>query len=249
MSQRLKAVRQKEKTGRQSMLRKIMGVFAALGVVAAMPVAAQQSAGPRVPLGARRYAGSRCAGAVQGVAHARDRAAQLAPRLSNAPKLARATLAAAQALRYDAVVSRSDKELIILRATQLARGDYQFGQHVRLAISCGITAEQIESLPRWRDSKLFSDRQRAVLAFADAMVSPEGVDDATFDAMKSVLQQPGNRRTDDERRLSTAPTRKSAARSASPRKETRRAAATGRASNWRSGHFVAADLHFSYGGG
>ena len=103
----------------------------------------------------------------------------------NAPKLARTSLAVAQALRYDAVVSRSDKELIILRATQLARGDYPFGQHVRLAISCGITAEQIESLPRWRDSKLFSDRQRAVLAFADAMASPDGVDDATFDAMKA----------------------------------------------------------------
>ena len=104
---------------------------------------------------------------------------------SNAPKLARATLAVAQALRYDAIVSRADKELIILRATQLARGDYQFGQHRRLAISCGITVEQIESLPRWRESKLFSDRQRAVLAFADAMASPDGVDDATFDAMKA----------------------------------------------------------------
>ena len=75
---------------------------------------------------------------------------------------------------------------IILRATQLARGDYQFGQHGRLAISCGITVEQIDSLPQWRDSKLFSDRHRAVLAFADAMASADGVDDATFDAMKGV---------------------------------------------------------------
>jgi len=103
----------------------------------------------------------------------------------NAPKLARSSLALAQALRHDAVVSRADKELIILRATQLARGDYPFGQHRRLAITCGITVEQIENLAGWRDSNLFSDRQRAVLAFADAIASPEGVDDATFDAMKT----------------------------------------------------------------
>jgi alkylhydroperoxidase family enzyme len=50
---------------------------------------------------------------------------------------------------------------------------------------CGISAAQIDSLAQWRDSKLFSDRQRAVLAFADGMVSATGVDDVTFEAMKS----------------------------------------------------------------
>lgn len=167
------------------MLRTIMGVFAALCVVAAMPVAAQQAAGPRVPL-VQDDTPDPDAQALFKELRARGTAPLNLHRVyGNAPKLARTSLAVAQALRYDAVVSRFDKELIILRATQLARGDYPFGQHVRLAISCGITAEQIESLPRWRDSKLFSDRQRAVLAFADAMVSPDGVDDATFDAMKA----------------------------------------------------------------
>ena len=167
------------------MLRTIMGAFAALCVVAAMPVAAQQAAGPRVPL-VQDDTPDPDAQALFKELRARGTAPLNLHRVyGNAPKLARTSLAVAQALRYDAVVSRSDKELIILRATQLARGDYPFGQHVRLAISCGITAEQIESLPRWRDSKLFSDRQRAVLAFADAMASPDGVDDATFDAMKA----------------------------------------------------------------
>jgi alkylhydroperoxidase family enzyme len=167
------------------MLRAMMGVFAALCVVAAMPVAAQQAGGPRVPL-VQDDTPDPDAQALFKELRARGTAPLNLHRVyGNAPKLARTSLAVAQALRYDAVVSRSDKELIILRATQLARGDYPFGQHVRLAISCGITAEQIESLPRWRDSKLFSDRQRAVLAFADAMVSPDGVDDATFDAMKA----------------------------------------------------------------
>ena len=136
------------------MLRTIMGAFAALCVVAAMPVAAQQAAGPRVPL-VQDDTPDPDAQALFKELRARGTAPLNLHRVyGNAPKLARTSLAAAQALRYDAVVSRSDKELIILRATQLARGDYPFGQHVRLAISCGITAEQIESLPRWRDSKL-----------------------------------------------------------------------------------------------
>jgi|SRR5262245_15550981 len=167
------------------MLRAVLSAIAAFGVVAAMPVAAQQPAGPRVPL-VQDDTSDPDAQALFKELRARGTSPLNLHRVySNAPKLARASLAVAQALRYDAIVSRADKELIILRATQLARGDYQFGQHVRLAISCGITAEQIESLPRWRESKLFSDRQRTVLAFADGMASPDGVDDATFDAMKA----------------------------------------------------------------
>jgi alkylhydroperoxidase family enzyme len=103
---------------------------------------------------------------------------------ANAPKLQRRSSALAQAIRADATVPRADRELIILRATQLMRGDYQFTQHRTMAMSCGITAAQIESLPRWRDSGLFSDRQRAVLAYADGMVGAEGVTDAVFEAMK-----------------------------------------------------------------
>jgi alkylhydroperoxidase family enzyme len=171
------------------MLRSILSVVAVVGVVAAMPVAAQQtakqSAGPRVP---RVQDDTKDPDAQALFKELRTRGTaplNLHRVYANAPKIARATLAVAQALRYDAVVSRADKELIILRATQLARGDYQFGQHRRLAISCGVTEEQIESLPKWRESKLFSDRQRAVLAFADAMASPDGVDDATFDAMRA----------------------------------------------------------------
>ena len=103
---------------------------------------------------------------------------------ANAPKLQHRSSALAQAIRNDATVPRADRELIILRATQLMRGDYQFTQHRTMALSCGITAAQIDSLPRWRESSLFNERQRAVLAYADGMVSPEGVTDAVFEAMK-----------------------------------------------------------------
>ena len=79
---------------------------------------------------------------------------------------------------------RADRELIILRAAQNMHGLYQYRQHVPMAISCGMTRAQIEALPRWRESELFSERQRAILAYADGMVSAQGVTDAVFEAMK-----------------------------------------------------------------
>ena len=167
------------------MTRAIMGIVAAIAVASAMPVAAQNTAGPRVPLVQNDSSDPEVQAAFKELRARGTEPLNLHRVYNNAPKLARASLAMAQALRDGAVVSRADRELIILRATQLARGDYQFGQHRRLAMSCGISAAQIESLPQWRHSNLFSDRQRAVLAYADAMASAEGVDDATFDAMKA----------------------------------------------------------------
>jgi len=104
--------------------------------------------------------------------------------IGNAPKVFRAYAQLAFALRADAVVARADRELIILRATQLAQGDYEFTQHKPMAMSCGMTPAQIDAIAQWRASKLFSERQRAVLAFADGMASAGGVDQATFDEMK-----------------------------------------------------------------
>ena len=104
--------------------------------------------------------------------------------VGNAPKIFKAYVDLALAIRAQAVVPRADRELIILRATQLAHGDYEFVQHTPMAITCGMTAAQIEAIAKWRESTLFSERQRAILAYADGMASAGGVDDATFDAMK-----------------------------------------------------------------
>jgi len=163
----------------------IKATVVALLIATALPVPAQQSGGPRVPLVQDDTTNPDARALFEELRARGTRPLNLHRVYGNAPKLARSSLAMAQALRHDAMVSRADKELIILRATQLARGDYPFGQHRRLAISCGITVEQIESLAQWRDSKLFNDRQRAVLAFVDGMASPDGVDDATFAAMKA----------------------------------------------------------------
>ena len=104
--------------------------------------------------------------------------------VANSPKIFKSYVDMALALRAGATTPRVDRELIILRTAQLAGGEYEFTQHRPMAVSCGMTPAQIGGLDKWRDDKSFTDKQRAILAFADGMASPDGVDDATFAAMQ-----------------------------------------------------------------
>jgi alkylhydroperoxidase family enzyme len=104
--------------------------------------------------------------------------------VANSPKIFKSYVDMALALRAGATTPRVDRELIILRTAQLAGGDYEFTQHRPMAVSCGMTAAQLDALGQWRASSLFSDKQRAILAYADGMGSKGGVDDTTFAALK-----------------------------------------------------------------
>ena len=155
----------------------------ALLALAAMPPAAAQQA-PRVPLVGDDTTDPDAQAIFKDLRARGTEPLNLHRIYANAPKISRRLSATAAALRNDAVVPRADRELIILRATQLMHGEYPHEEHKPLAMSCGITAAQIDALAQWRASALFSERQRAILAYADAMVTAAGVDDATFNAMK-----------------------------------------------------------------
>lgn len=107
--------------------------------------------------------------------------------IANAPELLGPFLDLAFALRAAPVSPRIDRELVILRTLQLAGGDYGFAHHRAMGLSFGLTEAQIGDLDRWRNSPHFSDRQRALLSYADAMTSPDGVDDATYQAVATIL--------------------------------------------------------------
>jgi alkylhydroperoxidase family enzyme len=100
-----------------------------------------------------------------------------------APKLAKARLDMAYALRYDVVTPTLLREMAILRTGQILHSDYELDQHIPLARACGMTEAQIAALPAWRGSDLFDDRQRALLAYTEALDEHGGdVDDATYAA-------------------------------------------------------------------
>lgn len=110
--------------------------------------------------------------------------------VANSPRIFKSYVDMALALRAGATTPRVDRELIILRTAQLAGGEYEFTQHRPMAVSCGMTAAQIDALPKWRDNPSFSDKQRAILAYADGMASPGGVDNTAYANLRKHFTDP-----------------------------------------------------------
>ena len=70
-----------------------------------------------------------------------------------------------------------------------ARGSqFVFSQHCKAARAVGLSREQVEAIPTWNTSDLFSPLERAVLAYTDDLVLSGGrVQDATFEKLRAEL--------------------------------------------------------------
>ena len=83
------------------------------------------------------------------------------------------------------------KELVQIHASQLNGCAYCVRVHVERAVAAGITADAIAQLAVWRESGVFTERERAVLELAEAYVfiHEEGVSDDLYDRVGSVLSE------------------------------------------------------------
>ena len=104
--------------------------------------------------------------------------------MGNAPKIAQAEQNLTYALRFDAKSPRALRELAIMRTGQRLNAPYELHAHEPLLIACGYSRAQIDALPKWRESKLFDEKQRALLAYVDEVDGGGNVSDATFAEMK-----------------------------------------------------------------
>lgn len=70
-----------------------------------------------------------------------------------------------------------------------ARGSqFVFSQHCKACRDVGLSEDQIEAIPFWSITDLFSPIERAVLAYTDCLVLQDGrVPEAIFDALKAEL--------------------------------------------------------------
>jgi alkylhydroperoxidase family enzyme len=60
------------------------------------------------------------------------------------------------------------REIAILRVAQVARSDYEFAHHVRIALQAGLSEDEIASLRSYTTSQHFSELDRAVVRYTDA---------------------------------------------------------------------------------
>ncbi len=80
------------------------------------------------------------------------------------------------------------RELGQIRAG-FARGSrFVFSQHCKAARAVGLSEEQVEAVPAWQVADCFDERERAVLAYTDALVLDGGrTPDGLFEKLKSFL--------------------------------------------------------------
>ena len=69
----------------------------------------------------------------------------------------------------EAGLDRKLVELLNLRISQINGCAYCLNMHTRLALGEGETAQRLSVLPSWRDTEVFTDKERAALALAEAL--------------------------------------------------------------------------------
>jgi AhpD family alkylhydroperoxidase len=78
------------------------------------------------------------------------------------------------------------REMIKIRASQINGCAYCIDMHTEDARALGETEKRIYALSAWHESPLFTEEERAILAFTDEMahISVKGVTEETYDNLK-----------------------------------------------------------------
>jgi len=101
--------------------------------------------------------------------------------LLHSPPLAATWLEHVNAVRWKTQIEGRLREIVIIRIAVLNRIDYVIQQHVpALALADGVTLAECNALRDWRASEFFSEKERAALAYTDAMTRDVSVPDAVF---------------------------------------------------------------------
>jgi len=89
------------------------------------------------------------------------------------------------AIRWKTKLTPRLREIAIVRIAQAAKYGYALQQHVPgIAVPDGVSLAECEALKDWRASGMFSEAERAALAYVDAMIAGPEVPDATFEALR-----------------------------------------------------------------
>jgi alkylhydroperoxidase family enzyme len=91
----------------------------------------------------------------------------------------------ANSILHKQKLSAVNRELLILQVAHIEGGEYEWRQHVPIAIGVGVTQPQIDALGRGDYSNIaFNAAERALLAFSSDVVENVRVGDAVFAGAK-----------------------------------------------------------------
>jgi alkylhydroperoxidase family enzyme len=104
----------------------------------------------------------------------------------HSPALANAWFELNQAVRYGTEIDGQSRELAVIRVAILNGVEYVQRAHgPSYALQEGLTPDQVSALADWRPSTLFTGKQRALLAYVDAVTRDIEVPEAIFSNLRS----------------------------------------------------------------
>jgi alkylhydroperoxidase family enzyme len=105
--------------------------------------------------------------------------------LLHTPALAAIWLDFVSAARFKTALDGRLREIVIVRVAHLNRTAYVLRQHVpQLSVPEGLSDAESEALADWRSASSFNARERAALAYTDAMTRDIAVPDDVFEGLR-----------------------------------------------------------------
>lgn len=108
--------------------------------------------------------------------------------LLHSPPVALGWLTYLTAIRQKCALAGSLRELVIMRIAQLNGASYEAAQHRPFALREGVSEAQLADLQDWEQATSFTDEQRAVLAYTDAMTRQIKVPAPVFENIRQYFE-------------------------------------------------------------
>ncbi|PLC54492.1 carboxymuconolactone decarboxylase [Pollutimonas nitritireducens] len=108
--------------------------------------------------------------------------------LLQSPPVARGWLNHLTGIRQNSSLAGDLREMVIMRVAIINGAPYEAEQHAPIALKEGMTQAQLDDLTAWESSSLFDDKERAVLAYTDAMTRNVQVSDEVFANVRSYFE-------------------------------------------------------------
>ena len=92
-------------------------------------------------------------------------------------------------LRFESETPRGLRETVIMRVGQVTGCRYEWVHHWGQAVAAGVSEDKLVALRDWSRSDLFDLRERALLAYTDAIIADGHVPDEVFSEVAAHFSQ------------------------------------------------------------
>lgn len=109
--------------------------------------------------------------------------------LSHHPDLFRRWMVFGSHVLSKSTLPAREREIAILRVGHLRDSGYEWTQHVRIALDCGLSEAEIRNIRKGADAPEWTDAERALLRATDELVEDAFVTDATWTRLVAHFDQ------------------------------------------------------------